>query len=69
MIRRLFAFLFRHDFSGPIAGVRMIGSTPMTTLKCVHCGFKGEYPTMSPQCFGALYRLRGCTGRPATEKP
>lgn len=62
MIRRLFAFLFRHDLDVDPNRVRILAGMSMTTLVCKRCGEAYEYPVFDRVTFSALYRMRGCKG-------
>lgn len=61
-IRRLFAFLFRHDFDVDPSRVRFEGNVLWTTLVCKRCRHEARYPTTQFEAFRAIYRMRGCPG-------
>ena len=62
-MRRLFAFLFRHDFDMSKGRLNHVQLTVRRSMVCRKCGFETElFPIMDRSEFSFWYRIRGCPG-------
>lgn len=60
MLRRLFAFLFRHDYQ--VYGASLSAGNPISHMRCTRCGKETSFPTLNRAEFAAMYWERGSTG-------
>lgn len=66
MIRRLFAFLFRHYWQPSYCGLHH--GQLITLMKCRRCGAVERFEAFDREEFVRIYRMRGCPGAAAEKE-
>lgn len=68
LIRRLFSFLFRHDWQ--VTRSRIVKGDMMSTFTCSQCGkVNEEFDLLNRRAFSEMYWERGCPGPDRKDPP